>query len=376
MTRVLIVDDDPGQLRLLARIISVRRRDLVVVTAGNGAEAVERLEASPIDLVLTDLQMPEVNGFELLAWLSSHQPHVAAFTMTAYPDTASLARLRALGSQECFTKPLDVPAVLERLSQAVTEGVRGHVRDISLASFLQLVQMDRKTCTLVVESDGRVGSLTMDEGTLVGARAPNARGDAAAIEIISWPSPAITITGSREPEHRDVTSPLAFLLMEAMRLTDEAKRAAVPKAEIEIEIEAEAEIEAAPSPATDPRVPDEEPDVPAVRMPVDADALAVVETESGRVRSAAGRCEDLPALAQVAASVLRAEMAVIASLGLHDEVRELVLTTPRCWTVIRPVPSDPPCFAMLIFDPHRATLVMERREMDDLVRELETQGSA
>ena len=121
MTRVLIVDDDLGQLRLLARIFSMRRPDLEVATAANGAEAIERLRAASSDLVLTDLQMPRMNGFELLAWLRSHQPHIPVFTMTAYPDAESMERLRDLGSIECFTKPLDVSGVLERLSSAVTE---------------------------------------------------------------------------------------------------------------------------------------------------------------------------------------------------------------------------------------------------------------
>ena len=82
MTRVLIVDDDPNQVRVLARVVSLRQPGLSVVTAHSGSEAVELLRSMPIDLVLTDLQMPDMNGFELVAWLLSHQPHVQVFTMT------------------------------------------------------------------------------------------------------------------------------------------------------------------------------------------------------------------------------------------------------------------------------------------------------
>lgn len=383
MTRLLIVDDDPGQLRMLARILAVRQRDLSVVTAGNGHEAVELLRSVPVDLVLTDLQMPEMNGFELLAWLLANRPHIPAFTMTAYPDAESVGRLRELGSIECFTKPLDVPNVLERLSQAMTEDVRGHVRNISLTSFLQLVQMDRKTCTLAIESGGRTGYIYMHEGGLLGAKTRNIEGDAAAIEIISWPSPAITIMGTRGTPRHSTVNPLPFLLMEAMRLRDEAERAAAASATVVsvaaapvAETEPASMAEAMAEPAAEESDPDPIPPPAAsglapfcVRMPTDADALAIVETASGYVRSSAGRGEGLSELAKLAAAVLRAEAATVTQLGLHDEIHELVLTTPRCWTVIRPVPTD--TFAMLVFDPHRVTLAMERREMDGLLGDLQ-----
>jgi YesN/AraC family two-component response regulator len=89
VTRVLVVDDDPNQVRALARVISVRSPGLSIVTADGGNAAIEVLRSMPVDVVLTDLQMPDVNGFELLGWLLSHQPHVQVFTMTAYPDRES-----------------------------------------------------------------------------------------------------------------------------------------------------------------------------------------------------------------------------------------------------------------------------------------------
>src|SRR5690606_22298145 len=112
----LIVDDDQAQLRLLARVLSMRRRDLTVLTASHGGDAIEVLKSGPVDLVLTDLQMPDVNGFELLAWLLSNQPHVPAYSMTAYPDSEAVGRLSDLGSLECFTKPLDIDMLLDRVS--------------------------------------------------------------------------------------------------------------------------------------------------------------------------------------------------------------------------------------------------------------------
>src|SRR5262249_51333528 len=156
VTTLLIVDDDPGQLRVLARAISLRRRDLTVLTASHGIEAIEVLEAGPRGGVLTHLPMPEVNGFGSLGWAHQDHAHVPLSPMTAYPAEVT-DRLTRLGSIECFTKPLDIPALLERVSRVLASGTRGHVRDIGLPSFLQLLEMEQKSCTLTVVSGEQVG---------------------------------------------------------------------------------------------------------------------------------------------------------------------------------------------------------------------------
>jgi YesN/AraC family two-component response regulator len=64
------------RLKLLARVLIARRPGLSVMTASSGADAIKKLRGAPVDVVLTDLQMPETNGFGLVTWLLSHQPHV------------------------------------------------------------------------------------------------------------------------------------------------------------------------------------------------------------------------------------------------------------------------------------------------------------
>ncbi|MFO0687035.1 MAG: response regulator [Sandaracinus sp.] len=350
MTRLLIVDDDHNQLRLLARVISMRRRDLTVLTASHGLEAIEVLGSGPVDLVLTDLQMPEMNGFELLAWVLRHQPHVPVYLMTAFPAEAG-GRLSELGSIECFTKPLDVQALLERVSRVLAEGARGHVRNISLPSFLQLLEMERKTCTLTVESGGRSGFLYLESGELVDARTSELDGNEAAMCILAWPDPAITILSGCVARQRTIGMPMSFLIMEALRLSDEEVQRAAPPA-------VPARVRAAPPLSRFP-----------VHLPADASAIALLST-SGRVRTAAGTLDALDAHAALVAEMFVTKRTVIERLGLDDRLEEIVVTTRRHWTLVRPV-LDPENLVMLVFDPERANLVMERRELASFVRGLE-----
>ena len=105
--KVLVVDDDDSQARALARALSRRRPDLTVVTSPNGVEAIQAIKTEGVDAVLTDLRMPEMDGFELLAWLANNEPAIPAFAMSAYGDAEARSKLSDLGAIECFSKPVD-----------------------------------------------------------------------------------------------------------------------------------------------------------------------------------------------------------------------------------------------------------------------------
>lgn len=85
MSTVLVVDDQDAVLRLACLLL--RRAGFDVVSAGTADEAIAAAEQGPIDLVLSDLVMPERDGFELLDELRSRVPGLRAVMMTAsFPD--------------------------------------------------------------------------------------------------------------------------------------------------------------------------------------------------------------------------------------------------------------------------------------------------
>ncbi len=342
MTRLLLIDDDPAQLRALARTLSVRRSDLAVVTANDGAEAMELLSSTPIDLVLTDLQMPGMNGFELLAWIVSNAPHVPVFTMTGFPDSASVERLARLGSLDCFTKPLDIPTVLDRLSDAIARGVRGHVRNISLASFLQIIEMERKTCTLTVQSGDRRGRLHIRDGALIHAKLGEKVGEDAAIEIIGWTSPAITISSLFASNDVTVDASTSYLIMEAMRVRDEAEASPFDR------------------------------DF-AAPFPLGAEAVAELSVSSGQVLWADGEFDGLDDVAQLLFELYCEERALLETLDPNEDLEELVVTRPAHTILLRRFGVDEPRLVMSVFVPARSTLGMQRFELGRVAAALDAQ---
>ena len=107
--------------------------------------------------------------------------------------------------------------------------VGGQIQGISLSSFLQIVQMDKTSCTLKIYSNNEVGYLWLTNGKLVAAAAGDLHGLDAVYDIICWNDTVIVIDSTPPPE-KNISTPLISILMEGLRLRDE-KAAASPDGE-------------------------------------------------------------------------------------------------------------------------------------------------
>ncbi|HEX2874538.1 MAG TPA: response regulator [Polyangiaceae bacterium] len=377
MTRILIVEDDVEQARGMARVFGKLRPDYSILVAHNGVEATRLMTESPVDLVLTDLQMPEMDGFALLAWMHNAHPDVPVFTMSGVGNSETAARSGELGATDHFPKPLDARAVLLRLSETLAQSVRGHVQNVSLASFLQLLEMERKTCTLTITFDDKKGVLVIQKGVLTAAQAGELTGQAAAIAIIAWQSPSILISRHREVGSSSIQAPLGFILMEAMRIQDEEARSN-PCVGSDSAWPPRRTWRPTGSPSQWPAAPGSErgtsnghvngSSLGELGLPSGARALALVETATGQLlRSASHPDCPLLELAHMASQVLQQEAAMLKLCIETEGVEELVLSTSSRCDVIRPLNAH--AFAMLVFAPEDTNLVMARLELEQFIVE-------
>ena len=91
---------------------------------------------------------------------------------------------------------------------------------VSLHSFLQMLEQERKTCTLLVESDGRIGSFFFEDGDLIDAAYEDKLGLDAAHLILVWDKPAFTVAAP-EDRMRRIELPLAHILLDSAKKIDE-----------------------------------------------------------------------------------------------------------------------------------------------------------
>jgi two-component system, NtrC family, response regulator PilR len=104
--RILIVDDERSMCEMLA--ILLKKEGLEVCTAGSRTEAADLLRGGPVELVLTDVQLPDGDGLEILRHVKAASPETAVVVMTAYGTTEMAVAARKLGAEAYILKPFDV----------------------------------------------------------------------------------------------------------------------------------------------------------------------------------------------------------------------------------------------------------------------------
>jgi DNA-binding NtrC family response regulator len=112
---ILVVDDQQDLRELLTRILT--KEGYTVEAVINGEAALERLRQQPFNLVLTDVKMPGVNGFDLIQAIKKEFPSVGVIVMTAYGDSYTVKDALLLGADEYITKPFksfEINLVVER----------------------------------------------------------------------------------------------------------------------------------------------------------------------------------------------------------------------------------------------------------------------
>ena len=224
MKNVLIVDDEKTFLLSLSDGLTTYAGEFNTLTAENGKKAVEILRTIPVHLVVTDLKMPEMDGYALLAYMSRHHPDIPVVVMTAYGSPQMEERLTSLSVTAYVEKPLDYEDLARRILDELGGDSDGRIQGITLPAFLQLVEMERKTCTLKVMSEESVGYLFFFKGDLVDAVRGDKNGEEAACEIFCWDNAVIEIEPVCKKKKKNIPFTLSHLLMEAFRLKDEKEK--------------------------------------------------------------------------------------------------------------------------------------------------------
>jgi two-component system response regulator PilR (NtrC family) len=115
--RILVVDDEQS-MRDMLRIV-LRRDGYDVIVARNGKEAIEVLEKQQIDLVLSDIRMPDVSGVDVLRAAKDANRDIIAIMMTAYASTETAVEALRLGANDYFTKPFSMDELRLKVRQHV-----------------------------------------------------------------------------------------------------------------------------------------------------------------------------------------------------------------------------------------------------------------
>jgi len=120
--RILVADDEPNLRRVLTAIL--RREGYDVVQAADGAEAIDLL-SDPVDVVITDLKMPRVDGMEVLRHASTNLPHVPVIMITAFGTVDNAVAAVKAGAFDYIEKPFEQEQIRQIVNKAVAQANLG-----------------------------------------------------------------------------------------------------------------------------------------------------------------------------------------------------------------------------------------------------------
>jgi len=187
--RILVVDDEEAIREMVSKIISLIGHE--AVTAGNGREALEILKSQPVSIVITDIKMPEIDGFELMKLVRDQFPGTPIICMTAHGGSYTYTDVVGVGAADYIAKPFTIDEMRAKLSRVIRE--KDLIADLTQKSteleraneelkrldqlkstFISSVSHELRTPLTVIKEfislmlEGHVGPLTEDQKEYLG----------------------------------------------------------------------------------------------------------------------------------------------------------------------------------------------------------------
>ncbi|MEO0478477.1 MAG: sigma-54 dependent transcriptional regulator [Planctomycetota bacterium] len=167
---MLVVDDERDLAESCAYLLS--RAGFESSTAFSGDEALQQMEGTHFDLVVTDVRMPRVSGVELLAAIKERDPDVEVILITGHPGVETAVEALRRGAFDYLTKPFDEQQLVERASQALTHrsltkknrGFRERLRAGSSGRQLVFCSDRFRACVETLERAARTDASVLIQG--------------------------------------------------------------------------------------------------------------------------------------------------------------------------------------------------------------------
>jgi CheY-like chemotaxis protein/tetratricopeptide (TPR) repeat protein len=230
---LLVVDDDPRSRRVLE--VTLRNAGYVVATAADGLEALARLEASPPALVLSDTEMPGLDGYELCRRLKADErlKDVPFLFLAEKGSVEAKIQGLELGADDYLTKPIYIKEVLARVRIALQKRERaqlerkekrrffGSLEDMGVIDLLTTVELGRKTGSIRFDRPPQQARLWFQDGRVIDAEVGRLTGEDAVYRMLTWDAGDFEMDFGLVDREPRVTASTQQLLMEGMRRMDE-----------------------------------------------------------------------------------------------------------------------------------------------------------
>jgi CheY-like chemotaxis protein len=232
---LLLVDGDPKSLRVME--VSLRKAGFTVTSAVHGRDALERCEASPPDLILSDTKMPEMDGFELCRKLKQDERFrgIPFIFLTGQKSVEFKVKGLELGVEDYLTKPIYIKEIVTRVKillekrekerlekKDLRASFSGNLSDMGVVDLVQTLEMGKKSGALHIT--GRTGESAVvyfRDGRVLDCELGQVSGENAFYRLLNWQEGEFAIEFRAIERAERIPFSTQGLLMEGMRRIDE-----------------------------------------------------------------------------------------------------------------------------------------------------------
>ena len=223
LKKVLIVEDEETLTWSMAKSLAKDKDKYEVMIANNGSEALQLLKRNKVDLVISDIRMPDINGLDLLVMVKKEYPETKVIIMTAYGSSDVQKEANQRGSLFYIEKPFEISDIRKIIIDLIgrKRGFQGKVVGLQLTDIIQMNCLSRLTTALIITRDGERGIIYFNEGEVVHAECGNQKGTEAFYRILSWQEGEFVSNVGFVPPVQTIYQSWEHLLVEAMRRDDD-----------------------------------------------------------------------------------------------------------------------------------------------------------
>lgn len=251
MEKILIVDDSLVMRRMLRTELT--KNSYEVVDAENGKEALERAAMTQPDLIISDINMPVMDGWEF-CWQLRKNPHlnkIPFIFLSANNEVSDRVRGIQLGADDYIIKPFSPQELIARVQGLVlrykredpeeeqNRSLTGNLAKMSLPNLLQFLNMNSMSGVLEINYQDKKGQIFIKEGDIINSKVDQIQGKKALFRVLSWKEGRF-IFGEDEPVGQVVFQENSLkLIMDCLKQLDELDkiRDNIPPEEAYIELE-------------------------------------------------------------------------------------------------------------------------------------------
>ncbi len=223
MRTVVVVDKDVMMLHTVAGLMKGYGGFLRIIPVASTRAVVETLARKSVDLVIGGMHMPEADTLDLVARVFQFDPRIRMIVLTNNSTMAFRSKIKQMNAVVHFDQPLDICLLSKRIFTELQIDNGGQIRGISLTAFLQMMELEGRSCTLQVSAKGKIGLIYIKKGKPVASRLGMFTGKPAILHILTWQNILIDIDYTPFEIKSETIPALMNLLLESGRLLDEKK---------------------------------------------------------------------------------------------------------------------------------------------------------